>query len=78
MVEKSTVTSGVFNRRTFSIGLTGSTTRTLRWREDGNLNTVLATTTTLTPVLGFFSYGPVPSPALTCASTTCASGLRLP
>lgn len=58
MVGKSTVTSDVFNRHTFSIGLTGSTTRTLRWREEGNLNTVLATTDTLTPTLGFFSYGP--------------------
>lgn len=57
-VGKSTVTSGVFNRRTFSIGMTGSTMRTLRWREEGHLNTVLATTSTLTPTLGFFSYGP--------------------
>ncbi|MDW8404793.1 DUF2341 domain-containing protein [Chloroflexus sp.] len=57
-VGKSTITSGVFNRRTFSIGLTGSPARTLHWREDGQLNTVLATTNTSTPTLGFFSYGP--------------------
>ncbi len=28
------------------------------WREEGHLNTVLATTSTLTPTLGSFSYGP--------------------
>lgn len=58
VVGTSTITGGVFEGRTFSIGLTGSPTRTLHWREEANLNTALATWSTLTPTFGLFQYGP--------------------
>ncbi len=58
VVGTSTITSGTFSKRKFSIGASGTPTRTLRWRENGNLNTVLVTWQKQDPGLGFFTYGP--------------------
>ncbi len=58
VVGTSTINSGTFSSRKFSIGVSGTPTRTLRWRENGALNTVQATWTTPDPSIGHFTYSP--------------------
>ncbi len=58
VVGVSPITTGVLNEYEFSMGITGSSPRVIRWREGGDLNTVRATWSTATPTLGMFSYAP--------------------
>ncbi|WP_298819078.1 DUF2341 domain-containing protein [Chloroflexus sp.] len=58
VVSASAITGGVVSDYEFSMGVSGSPLRTIRWREGGDLNTVRATWSTLTPTLGMFSYAP--------------------
>ncbi len=58
VVGVSPITTGVLNEYEFSMGITGSLPRVIRWREGGDLNTVRATWSTAMPTLGMFSYAP--------------------